>query len=358
MKEKISKVNLIGKEVKMMKKTFLILVLMLMLGVGTAYALNSASTAFLPGVINTLSDDDGEVLVNNVGGTSASPLTGVVSQTVDVGDYLVGVIGINTFPTSGVDPATVNQLTGIFALQVSSVSALSATDLNFINFCAVNPAACNPGGVPTGALKTFTFVPVVAGFNVAVSLAFPSLFGDLAIAGFTDIGGGALPASTVAIVFEGPPNDFLRSTPGDVNGNTILNEIADASLAATNGTERLVIGAIGGNQWISNYGPVWIGDALVEAALSGTLVAQVGSFTAGLTILSQNFPGFFLGPPVSIQNGAFSGDVSSLTDVPWNITSNADITFNVRSVPEPGTLSLLGTGLFGLWFLGRRLRKP
>jgi hypothetical protein len=297
-----------------------------LLSAGAATAQAPASSAFVPGKINTLSDDNGEVLVDRVGGISSSPLTAIPGPTLDVGDYLVGVVGITSFPTSLTDPSTVNQLTAVFATRVSSVTPIAPDWLCF-------PRLTGLAFTALGACAGFGFEPT-GEFNAAVAAAFPTLFSSLGITGFADVGGGSLPPETVALVFEGPPNDFLRSNPGDVDGNGTPNETADAALAAANGTLRMVVGAVAanGNRW-TGTGPVWVLDAAAEAALSPTKVSQVGTFSANLTILSQDFPGYSLGPALTLSNGALSGDVNPGV-VPWAVTSNMDISFPVQ-LPEP-----------------------
>jgi hypothetical protein len=329
------------KEVKKMNsvllRSFMVCFVLMFMAYGTAHALPSVTNAFTE-PITTASDDNGEVIVDNVGIPTMSPWSGQVSPTLDMGDYLVGVVGITSWG-DGTDPASINQLTGIFALEVSTVGPTVPDSLCFSGAAGT-----------TGACSSFAFSPVGAGFNAAVAAAF-------GVGPFTDIGGGALPGSTVAIVFEGPPNDFLRAgNPAgyDPSGNAIDNEQIDAVTAAINGTQRMVIGALMGDTWESTFGPRWIGDALVAAGLSPTLKETVGGFRADLTILSYDFPGWILGPDFTLNNGAFSGDLTGA--IVWPISSNTDVEFlseRIR-IPEPTTFSLFGMGLLGLWAIGRR----
>jgi hypothetical protein len=313
----------------------------------SAHALASWSSTFVSGVVNTFSDDDGEVLVNKDGSGGISPLTGVASPTISVGDYLVGTLGITSFPTSGTDASTVNQVTAMFAVEVTSVTAIP-------------DAVCFPnltGGsflINTGACAGFRFAPT-GDFNAAVSGAFPNLFTNLGVPNFLDVDGSALPTNTIALVWEDPNHDYNRDAVGDVDGDGTPDTLDDAALAAANGTLRMVLGAEGGDQWTGS-GPVYVNDAGIEALLSPTGVAQVGQFSATLTILSHSFgPLYILGPKLTVTNGAFSGDLN--LSVPWDVSSNADFQFNISVIPEPGTMLLLGTGLLGLGALGRRRKS-
>jgi len=68
--------------------------------------------------------------------------------------------------------------------------------------------------------------------------------------------------------------------------------------------------------------------------------------------------GVIHGPGMSMTNASLDGPLFG-SDGDTQIVPDPTLTAPVSSVPEPGTLALFGTGLFGFaGFLRRRLRKP
>lgn len=248
------------------------------------------------------SDDSGEILIDNDG-------DGVLS----VGDYLVGGLGITSFPTTGTDPLSVNEFTAVFAVEV-----ISATDV--------------PNGVCAAAIDscaTFEF-GATGDFNAAILAAY-TLLGDAASAPtYTNVD-----ANTVAVWLEDDSPDFDR------DGGTVL----DAFNSFTDGTERITVGLIDAN------GDSWLGNGPQDLTEFGDVASGVGvgSFSVDGTITYQNFVGFDFDPDITA-----SGNIKPTSTSDFIITDDATFEVFINPVPEPSVIALLGFGLLGLNFVSRR----
>jgi hypothetical protein len=253
----------------------------------------TADALLHPGV-NQLSDDTGEILVNK---------NGSGATTVDVGDVFLAVIGINTINGTVVGGASPNnELTGIFALQVTSVNALPA-------------AAC----FGAASCSSFTFAPVA------------DIQAEFTAAGF--VGVPAAPANTLALVFEDAANNYSISG-GDFQ--TLIN-------TAVGGTQRMVL----------TFNPGGITAVAPADLLDFVPLAQgapVGSLGGQAIIVSESFALDFL-PTVQVI-----GNISK-PNANEQFAIRDDITFTLVTVPEPMTASLLGSGLLMLGLLALRRRK-
>lgn len=261
----------------------------------------SVTNAFTDGQ-QQWSDDSGEILIDNDG-------DGMLS----VGDWLVGGLGITSFPTTGTDPSSVNELTAVFAVEV-----LTAADVpniacqTLIDSCAV-----------------FTF-GATGDFNAAILAAY-TLLGDAASAPtYTNVD-----ANTVAIWLEDDTPDFDR------DGGTVL----DAFNSFTDGTERLTVGLIDAN------GDSWSGTGPQDLAEFGDVASGtgVGAFSVDGTITYQNFAGLVFDPNITA-----SGNIKPTSTSDFVITDDATFEVFINQVPEPSAIALLGFGLLGLSFVSRR----
>lgn len=273
----------------------------LALGLG----MGSAQAATVSQLVNSYGefqweDDNGELVVNNNGG---------IATQLDVGDYLTGVIEITKilqlnapFNSALFDGATNSHLSGVFTTQVI-------------------------GKVANGTGWDFTFAAVGGGNGTIVS--------------------------------------FYEAATDNLN---ILGCATDAACkaAVTDGTLILELGFTG------DVDEFWFAEGVPTDNLAALDAAgpseKFGFANFALGVSGVNLLGDFLTDrdTTSVEPGAADGDNKvawlNSTDIlggrnstAYQATSDAD--FVANSVPEPGSLALVGLGLMGLGFASKRRKS-
>lgn len=284
-----------------------------------AYALSSFDSILKPGT-NTISDDNAEVILKWTGTGYRAFVVG--TDTVAIGDIMVGIVGMTSFPTAGVAASTVNEITAMYAVQVTASSVLPAV-------------SCGAATLTT--CTNFSFGAVSAangGLNGAIT-KLNSVYGTT-VSAFANTN-----ANSIAAVFEDTTPDFSRAAPATPT-------YASAFATATDGTERMVLDLSGGSDYFFANAP-----ANVAQLAAVTLGANAGSIGGQMTIGYQNVPGWALGPTMT-----FTGNISQATTGPFSIWTDSTYTFNAtpNRTPEPASLAITGLALAALG-LSRRNRR-
>jgi len=269
----------------------------LALGVaGGAMALPSVTTAFTPGVQNTLSDDFTEIFVDNNG-------DGLLS----VGDWLLTSLAMTSYAPSAVAANSVNELSVFAAIEIKSASA-------------VPNIVCSAGFVETvvgDGCGAFTFGAVTGGIGAV-------------LASFGVVPALATTADTVAVFFEDGTPDFSVSS----------------FVSGLDGTARMVVDLVAGNgDYWSATGPLKASDFALNTVGNG-----IGSFSIDGTISAQSFAGWNLGPDITGR-----GTLSRAPDYAATpLGGDASFFLNMNRVPEPASLGLVGVALLGMGAAARR----
>jgi len=149
-------------------------------------------------------------------------------------------------------------------------------------------------------------------------------------------------SGTWRIWFDTTPNADMAAGTGFTDGDLILGGTWDAGLSTFIATGPIGPGSIGTGGGFLVGSVTFTNNAFVNPDLQGTTLQA-----------SLQFPGQT--PPTYTRPAAFNGAATG-ADSPQNFVLQTDTSQNF-TVPEPGSLALLGLGLLGFGFAGRRPRS-
>lgn len=272
------------------------------------------SAAFYQGPIQ-LSDNSGDLLINNAGGSS----------TLDVGDRLLGVFDIGTVEsltgagTRNLGVSPYDELSGIFDIQVSAMATGGQ---------AFGGGTCNNS-------YCWAFSPVAsATFN-----------SDITNLGAT--GPGVLPTGAMVVTYD-------HATPQYTRTGSLVNSIN----SVTQGGSQFYVSGFTGAGGTAAAGQYWNANAQtndLSVIHNITPPTAGGSFNNALNILVDNSGLNVLQTqctnPFTLTNGIVDqcGSGSLLgtggVNTGYDTFDNVDV---VMTIPEPGSLFLMGAGLLAL----------
>lgn len=277
-------------------------------GFGLANAV-PVENAFVQG-LNTWSDDNGEVVLKRDAAAPGGYRAFAVGDVIDTGDIIVGMVGITSFPSSGVPANSVDELTAIYAVEATSDALLPA-------------GACGAGGVMT-TCTFFQFAAPSVGFNSTMALMNANYGTTLPAYANTN-------ASSIAVFLEDSANDFNREA----------GTLDAAFNTAEAGTLKMVVGT---GAFFDTTAPADPFQLLLVPTGTG-----VGSYSANSTITYQNFAGYTFDPLITLV-----GNLAPGAQNPFVIWTDSTFTLRTVAVPEPGSLGLLGAALLGVAAMMRR----
>jgi hypothetical protein len=282
--------------------------------IGGAHALPAASTAFVSGVTNNISDDFIEILIDRDG-----------NGKITKGDIIFSALGITSFPTSGVAANTVNELTVLAAIQVKSDPITT-----------VPQTPC--GNTPLGDCKFFEFTAPDIGLGAVLSVVANGAFGVDLTSLYSNLAGLTFTSDSVALVLEDNNHDF-----------TTQGTLAGSFSSASDGAARMVLDltAANGDKWEAT-GPEFLGDFLANGVGIG-----IGSFGLDLTISGQAFAGWNLGPQFTGRGNLSRAEGTAASPA----GGDASFFFEANRVPEPASMALAGIALLACGLASKRKRQ-
>ena len=202
-------------------------------------------------------------------------------------------------------------------------------------------ANCNGGGVQVNA-TTVTWLPatlggtagcIAAGISTTVTYAGGTLApGTLGNIKNLTAGGGAV---DIFMSFTGTPLDFVLNGLGPGSGNFTCTGLSVGSSCSVGAGSPFIL---------TNAGS---GNTTITLGAFGTVTDGVGPGT-GTSNWGGSFSTQINQTPDVIQTEIFGGAT---------VTSTHSGQFQLSSVPEPATMSMMGIGLLGLGLIARRRKS-
>jgi len=306
------------------------------IGVGMALAAGSVQAASLW----SFEDDNIDFILrpNAQGGLDLK-----TSGTLSVGDVFVSALEFNAFTINGGNAIPAGQeVTGVAAVQLLAIN---------------NPG----GGAVTGVGSQYIYGAYTGGLNAVLALAGT---------GVTVVQGNAGEGAAFAMWMNGTSGaggDRNLQLNRTVDPATNCASLADCLDQASRGAVLQVdgFGLDADEFWVATQ--IFAGGGDIGDVLNANNNAIIASFNAGLSNFYNKVEpvefinvqtGLYCGTGTYANDGCVqvsgSGTITGGQGLVNGAIAHSDIDLQKYVVPEPGSLGLLGLGLFGLLGLGRR----
>ncbi len=249
---------------------------------------------------------------------------------IGVGDTLFGMFNISAVRTAAGDTGVgggtgMNELSGVFAIQVQSLSIIADPNGNCVDLACSN-------GLDGDEVANYVFQA------------------DAGMAALFGLPAGTFSAGTTLAFFEDETPDFVLGIP-TLSTATDGELVLEAGLPGTDADER------------------WTGVGISDLSLGdlGVPGTPQTTISADLSIISESFDVMFLqtaatgGPGGPLDDGlidlALTADLLSAGGTGNGFPFLNQATFTVNVIPEPGSLGLFGFGLAALVAFGYRRRR-